>query len=411
MAGDTRSGTYAQVFRVVEFRALWCSVVLSRGGGELARVALALLTFQRTGSPAVTALVYALTSLPAIVGGSFLGVLADRYPRRTVLTVCAYLRAILVLFVAIPGIPLPVLCALVFVIQAIDAPAKAAQMALLPDILNSSLYPLGVAAVALTNQIVSLVAFPVGGVLVAITGPNNALLVTAGAFAGMGLIARLGLQHRPAAQSEGAGRGSGFRGGWQLIMGSPPLRNLIAAAMLAGFYVTPEALAAPYAASLGMGSAQVGLLLAAIPVGNVLGVFLYTRWVPSEARLRWLGPLAVVSSLPLVFSALHPGFVVSMILWVLVGMLSAYQVTANTEFVRIVPKDRRGQALGLASALLISSQGLGMLLGGLLADRVGVAEAIAVFGAVGCLVGLFPAIGWHRARRGLTSSEPSTVAD
>ncbi|MFC7643743.1 hypothetical protein ACFQX6_25435 [Streptosporangium lutulentum] len=56
---------------MAEFRALWFAVVLSRGGTQLARVALAVLAYQRTGSPAVTALVYALTLLRAIIGGRF----------------------------------------------------------------------------------------------------------------------------------------------------------------------------------------------------------------------------------------------------------------------------------------------------------------------------------------------------
>ncbi|MEW9533277.1 MFS transporter [Microbispora sp. NPDC049125] len=404
MTGAARRGSYGDVFRVREFTALWCTVALSRGGSQLARVALAVLAFQRTGSPAVTALVYALTLLPAIVGGSFLGRLADRYPRRDLLVVCAWSRAGLVALIAVPGIPLPVLCGLVFVVQLIESPAKAAQMALLPDILTGETHSLGVAAVTLTSQIVSLVAFPLGGVLVGLLGPNGALALTAAVFAAMAPVTKLGLHHRPATRPSGPGdeeRSRGLRGGGRLILGSPPLRSLLALALLAGFYVIPEVLAAPYAAELGRGTTEVGLLMAAMPVGNVAGVFLLTRFVPAGARLRWLGPLAVASGLPLVFSAMAPGFVPSLLLWGLVGLLSAYQVTANTEFVRIVPRERRGEALGLASSLLVTGQGAGMLLGGLLADGVGVSPTLAIAGVAGCLAGIPPALGWRRARQEL----------
>ncbi|WP_432863817.1 MFS transporter [Microbispora rosea] len=403
MAVGARRASYGDVFRTGEFTALWCTVALSRGGSQLARVALAVLAFQRTGSPAVTALVYALTLLPAIIGGSLLGRLADRFPHRDLLVVCAWSRAGLVALIAVPGIPLPVLCGLVFVVQVIESPAKAAQMALLPEILTGEIYSLGVAAITLTTQIVTLVAFPLGGVLVGLLGPNGTLVLTAAAFATMAPVTRFGLRRRPATSPSGPGetRSPGRRGGGRLILGSPPLRSLLALALLAGFYVIPEVLAAPYAAELGRGTTEVGLLMAAMPVGNVVGVFLLTRFVPADVRLRWLGPLAVVSALPLVLSAMLPGFVPSLLLWGLVGLLSAYQVTANTEFTRIAPRERRGEALGMASSLLVAGQGAGMLLGGLLADGVGVSSTLAIAGVAGCLAGIPPALGWRRARQEL----------
>jgi MFS family permease len=188
-------------------------------------------------------------------------------------------------------------------------------------------------------------------------------------------------------------------GGARLILSSPPLRSLLALALLAEFYVVPEVLAAPYAAELGLGTAEIGLLMAVMPMGSVAGVFLFTRFVPPPLRLRLLGPLAITSSLPLVFSALFPGLVPSLVLWTLVGVLSAYQVTTNAEFVRIAPRDRRGQVLGLASSMLVAAQGASMIFGGVLADHVGVSRTLALAGVAGCPVGVLTAVGWHRARQ------------
>ncbi|MGV9539278.1 MFS transporter [Streptosporangium sandarakinum] len=402
MSEAARPATYRAVFGVAEFRALWLTAVLSRAGTQIARVALAVLAYQRTGSPAVTALVYALTLLPAIVGGSVLGGLADRYPRRTLLAVCALSRAALVALIAVPGIPLTFLCALVFLVQLIDSPARTAQMAMTPDILTGEAYSLGVAALTLTNQLIALVAFAAGGVLVAAVGPGGSLLVNAAAFALMAPVARWGLRHRPAARP---GRPGGRRrprapeGGARRILASPPLRSLLALALLAGFHVVPESLAAPYAAELGLGSREVGLLMASIPLGTVAGVFLFTRFVPLPARLASLGPLAVAAGLPLVLSALLPGLVPALALWALSGLLSAYQVTANTEFTRLAPPERRGRLLGLAGSALTGAQGVGMILSGVLADHLGVSRTLAVAGAGGCLAGLLAAAGWRRARR------------
>src|SRR6266568_1516199 len=94
------------VLRVPEFRALWVAEAQSLLGDQLARVALVVLAFQQTGSPAVTGLIYALTFLPAVVGGAALSGLADRFPRRTLMIACDVLRAGLLAAMAVPGMPL-----------------------------------------------------------------------------------------------------------------------------------------------------------------------------------------------------------------------------------------------------------------------------------------------------------------
>jgi len=48
--------TFGAVLRVAEFRALWIAEAQSMAGDQLARVALSVLVFDRTGSPSLTAL-------------------------------------------------------------------------------------------------------------------------------------------------------------------------------------------------------------------------------------------------------------------------------------------------------------------------------------------------------------------
>lgn len=56
--------------------------------------------------------------------------------------------------------------------------------------------------------------------------------------------------------------------------------------------MVPEALAAPYADELGFGDASVGLLMAADPLGSVIGAWLFLRFVPEPTRIRLIGVLA-----------------------------------------------------------------------------------------------------------------------
>src|SRR5919198_6164712 len=107
-----KQATYREVFAIGEFRTLWLAQVLSYIGDQLAQVALALLVYHRTGSPLLTAVTYALTYLPPIVGGPVLSGLADLFPRRTVMVVCDIARATIVGLMAIVVMPFGGLCAL-----------------------------------------------------------------------------------------------------------------------------------------------------------------------------------------------------------------------------------------------------------------------------------------------------------
>src|SRR4051794_6288960 len=137
---ETGSRGFAAALRSAEFRALWLAETLSVFGDQVARVALALLVYARTDSAALTALTYALTFVPAVLGGFLLSGLADRYPRRTVIIVTDVLRAGLAACMAIPGMPLWLLWGLIGVLTMAAAPFKAAQLALLPDVLPDGLY-------------------------------------------------------------------------------------------------------------------------------------------------------------------------------------------------------------------------------------------------------------------------------
>ena len=104
-----RRVTFRSVFAVGEFRALWSAEALSQIGDQLARVALAVLVFDRTDSALLTGLTYALTMAPAFLGGIFLSGIADRLPRREVMVAADIARALLIGAVAIPGMPFPAL--------------------------------------------------------------------------------------------------------------------------------------------------------------------------------------------------------------------------------------------------------------------------------------------------------------
>src|SRR5437868_4912582 len=396
-----RQSTYGEVIAIPEFRALWSGQALSLLGDQFAQIALALLVYRETGSTRATASVYALTYLPAIVGGPFLAGLADRFARRRVMLGCDLIRALMVAIMVIPGLPFAVLGALVFLVVLLSAPFSAARAALMPEILEGDRYVIGSALQNTTGQAVQTFGFVGGGALIMTIGPERALAIDALTFALSALIIFLGVRHRPAPGQPGEARPSMWamtRTGTAMVFGDPKLRTLVLFAWLCGFYVLPEGLAVPYATKLYDGTLAVelvsGLLMAAMPVGTVIGALAFSRLVTPSGRLRAMGWMAMLSCAPLIGCVFRPPLYVVLALWVLSGIGGAYQLAANAAFVQLVPAERRGQAFGLVQSGLMAAQGIAILIGGFAADRLGPEPVVAFSGVIGVTAAAVLAVLW-----------------
>lgn len=386
--GRPRS-SWSSVLADREYVALWLAYALSLAGDQLARIALAVLVFDATGSPAATALAYAVTFLPWLVGGPLLAGLGDRYPRRTVLVGCDALAALLLTVMALPGLSLIALGALLFLVVMLAAPFTAARSALVRDLFpDDDRYAAAVALSAVTIQLAQVAGFAVGGLLVAALGPREALLVDAVTFALSAVLIRLRIRHRAApAGSDGPdrrGHWADVRAGARLVFGDPKLRLLTLFAWLAAFHVhsVPSGVVVPYAAEHGAGPLAVGLLLAAAGLGSALAMVALTR-VPGPRRLRLMAPLAILAAVALVPCLLDPPLPVVGLLWMVAGLGTGYQLAANVAFVSAVPAQRRAQAFGMVSAGLAAGQGLGVVAGGALAEVVDAPVVVGAAGVVG----------------------------
>ncbi len=400
-----QQATYREVFAVAEFRSLWCAQTLSSVGDQFAQVALAVLVYHRTQSALLTALAYALTYLPPILGGPVLSGLADHFPRRRVMIVCDLLRMALVGLMALESTPFAGLCVLVFLTVLLGAPFSAARAALLPDVLKDDRYVLGAAINNMTHQGTQMLGFVAGGALVAAVGTREALAVNALTFL-LSALVLMGVRRRPAPERE-HGRlrlWRSTREGAELVFGDPALRSLVCFAWLCSFSTIPEGLAAPYAATYGQDALYVGILMAAMPTGMVCGSFVLSRFVRPSSRIRSMGWMSMLSCAPLIGCALEPPFPVTVLLWALSGCGGAYQLAANTAFVAAVPPGGRGQAFGLVQSGILAGQGLGILAGGALAEVIGPQIVVALAGAAGLAAATMVTMSWTQVRGGVLAA-------
>ncbi len=393
--------TYREVFAVDEFRWLWLAHVLSVAGDQLARVALTVLVYDRTASAGLSALTYAVSYLPDLIGGAVLAGVADRYSRRTVMVVTDVVRAALVCGMAIPGLHLGVQVVLLVGVQLLAAPFSASRQATLPTILDGDRLVVGLGIMSMTYQAGLVIGFGVGASVVAGLGHQGALLVDAATFVVSALMIRFGIaEHRPSSVATSGGEKArpSLVAGWRLVLTHRRLRILLVIACLSGFYVVPEGLAVPMAAEIGAGSTGAGWLLAANPVGTVLGMVLLKRVSP-DRRLVLLGPLVVLSSLTLVPTLWQPHVLVLVALWVASGAASAHDMVTQATFVGEVSDDQRAQAVGVAIASLRAAQGGGIVVSGLAAQALSPSTVIGIAAILGSVFGVGAWAAWSRSTR------------
>jgi MFS family permease len=378
---------YRDVLGNREFRGLLLSDGLSGVGDQIARIAVALLVLERSGSAFAASATYASSYLSWLIGGPLLSALPDRYPRRLLMVGCDLARMLLVALLAIPGAPLWAVFAVLIVVGLLSPPAEAARSALLADVLSGEPYVVASALSNAVGQAAQVAGFVLGGALVGLVGVSGALLFDAGTFALSALLLLVLVREHLVVRAPGPPESFVLEAvaGARLVWGSRRLRGLLAWGLLtAAAVIAAEGLAVAIADEQGGGPLAAGILTASVPVGFLLGSFALLR-VPGARREALFPAMIALTCLPLMATPFVDSLPLLVALWVLAGTGNAMQLVANSSFVQEVPRHLRGRAFGVAATLLMVLQGLVLLAAGALAEVTQPRVPIAVF-ALACLL-------------------------
>jgi MFS family permease len=380
-----------------------------------------VLVYQRTDSPLLSAVTFAISYLPWLLGGPLLSTLADRFPRHRVLIATDAARAVLVVGMAVPGTPLPLLLGLLFVVAVCGPPFESARSALMADVLDGDRYALATSLTNVGSQVAQVLGFVLGGTLIAVLSPSSALLLDAATFAVSAVWLWARLQRRPAPDDGGDAEEprSMWRDaaeGLRLIGRTPRLLAIIAVTWVGMLFANaPEGIAAPLVEQLGQGPAQIGVLLGANPAGVTVGGLLLARALTQERRERLVPHLVVLSLAPILLAGLvtvwsGPGtgaYAAVVALMFVAGLGAAWSIPLNVAFVQTVPSAYRGRAFGVAVSGLYGVQGIGVLGAGALAEGLTAGTVVGLIGALGLLAVVPPLVGYLRTQGHVATAAPA----
>jgi MFS family permease len=385
MTSTAPDGSYRAALRVPEFDALAGTSLISILGDGAAYLAVTVLVYQRTGSSFLAALTFAVAFLPFLFGGTLLSALVDRFRPKTLLIGIDLIGATLVALAALPSVPLPLLFVGLFLIGSLAPVRSGTVTALIAEILPGDTFVAGRSIQRICSQTGQIAGTGLGGLLITGFGTQGALLADSASFVLSAAITALMVTARPTRGV--AKRPSLFAdslAGIQEVWAAPGVRRLLLLSWLVPFVaVAPEGLGAPAVAQSGHPAGLVGLWLAAIPIGTVIGDLLAVWIVPPAQRSRLTWPLAFALTALLIVFVLDPPFPLAIALLVVTGAASAYGLGLDQLLRDRTPTALQARTFTLNSTGLMVSQGLGFAAAGALGQLVSAHLAIALAGAVG----------------------------
>ncbi|MER5467851.1 MFS transporter [Streptomyces sp. NPDC002935] len=374
--------SYSELFRTREFTPLFLSSCFRTAASTVSGLALATLVYRATDSPLLTALSMFGPSLAQVIGATTMLSAADRLPPRATVAGIALLFGLGTAAMAIPGLPVWTVFALLLLLGLIQSFGGGVQWGLLNEILAKEGYLLGRSVFNMMSGVAQVVGFATGGVLVALLSPRVTLLLAAALYLAAALTARLGLTPRA---PRALGRPSVART-WRTnarLFSSPERRTLYLLLWVPnGLIVGCESLYVSYAPS------RAGALFAFAAFGMFVGDVTTGRFLPPRVRARLGIPFLLLLATPYLFFALRPGVAVAAVLVAVASVGFGSSLIQQERLVALIPDELSGHALGLHTAGMLTMQGVSAALAGGIAQLASPATAMAVMAAASVTVTL-----------------------
>jgi len=381
--------TPVPLWRNRDFTLLWSSQVISTVGTRVTSVAYPLLVLLLTGSPALAGVVGFAQTLPFLLlylpGGAWV----DRWDRRRTMVACEIGRTVALGSVAVTAViggvhavTIAQLAAVAFVEGSLFVLFDLSEGAALPRLVPSGQLPTAVAWNQARTQGADLVGQPLGGLLFAIAPAlpfavdSVSYLVSGGAVAAI----RTRLQGERAATVDRLR--SRIAEGVRFVRRSAFLRETVVIVGWINLVFNGSFLVVIVRAQrLGGSPGQIGLMLAAFGAGGILGALaapaiqrrLSGRVVLVAIAWLWTG-LGVVL-------AFAPSLVwLAVLVFALTLFGAPYNVVIAARMYQLVPEQIFGRVRSVGRIVAWGTIPIGTLLGGVLAERLGAAPALLVFG-------------------------------
>lgn len=390
-----------------QFLAFWLAVTLALTGLWIRITVQGYLVYELTDDRFMLGLVGFLSALPVLLLSPLVGVIVDRFDRRTVLAGTQIFMAVTLFALATLDATGRLTVNYILIIATLAGAASAfdwpARLSIVPNLVSKEQLQSAVALNSASFNGARIIGPVIGGGLIGIIGTAACFYLSAFAFLPSIVVVMLLVIDR--ATPNAGPRESPFGNlisGYRYIWSFPTLRSLLSVDLIPvmfgmSFFALLPALTKDV---YGMGSGGLGLLYAA----DGLGAFLGVMTVAMLTGLRGRGRLVIIGVLLFAISqilfALAPTLWLGMLLIFVLGAVSSVYGTLNDTLIQTVVDDAyRGRVMAVYTTFWGLTP-IGYLQAGFVASQWGVQTAIAVNGFI-VLIYVLGLIRWNPEVRAL----------
>ncbi|RKT54242.1 MFS transporter [Saccharothrix australiensis] len=376
------------------FRLLWFGETISQLGTAVTTVAMPLLAvLALDASTFVVGLLNAAVWLPWVLVGLPAGAVVDRLPSRLVMILADAISVLLLLSVPVAAhfglLTVPLLLAVAFGVGVAAVFLLTAYQVLLPSLVEAEHLPEANSKLLGSEAAARIVGPGLGGVLTQLVGAVTGLVVNAAGFL-VSLVCLSTIRVREEAGRRVERGGSLLRDvavGVRHVVVDPYLRPLTLYAAVSNLAAAAlQALQVVFLVrAVGVGSAEVGLVLALAGSGAVLGALAVRRFTARTGTARGLLLIALCTAPFALLMPLSTGGVG--LLWFVVGGfvldagIAAVNVIIGSFRQRYCPREVLGRVTASMRTVSNGALPLGALLGGALGTFLDLRAAMWVAAA------------------------------
>lgn len=381
-----------------EFRLFLGGQVISLCGTWMQNLAQVWLIYRLTHSTLLMGTLGFASLFPVLVVGPIAGLVADRFPRRSIVLLAQYAFLLQSLALAVltltESITVPLLMVLAVVaglINAFDIPAR---QSLFVHLVGEEDLPNAIALNSMTFNSARVIGPALAGFLVASVGEGLCFLfnsISYLAVIGSLWMIRLVEPGRESAPSPLTHLREGFRYAWS----TRPVRIMLIATALANLASAPVATLVPVFADaiFGRGSQGLGLLTGCLGCGAVVGTYALARQAQQANLFRVVYFSALTTVAAYAVYALSPAFLLTLLASAVLGFGIFRQLASTNSLIQsTIPDDYRGRIMSLYSMTVVGMLPVGNLAAGAAAEAIGVRSTVAV----GALLSAAAALLWRR---------------
>jgi MFS family permease len=371
---------------VRNYRLYFIGQGISMSGSWMQSVAQGLLVLKLTGSGTALGLVIALQTLPILIFGPWGGIVADRYPKRTILYATQAASCILGTGVGLLVVTdlirlwmVYVVGILLGVVTLFDNPARGT---FVRELVGNDRLANAISLSATEMNLTRVIGPSFAGVLAATVGLGACFL-----FDGLSYIAVLislylmrGSELMPSVRVAG-GKGQ-VQAGLQYVRTSPLLRNILIMMAIIGMLTYEFSVMLPLMGEFTFhrGPGAYASMTAAMGAGAVVGgLFTASRKVQSSPRMVGLTGMAFGASVLL--TSIAPSLPLAIVALLIVGFFNInFTSLANVTLQLNAKPSMQGRVMALWSMAFLGTTPIGGPVMGAIGEHAGARVALAVAG-------------------------------